>query len=106
MLKTILLGSALALTPVLAFADQSTDQPSPYGVKTPGNGPTVYRHHWRADRDLNGGMIEQRSAAEGPMVGEPGFFFGAPATYRGYDAGVWTGLPNSPYATMFAPAAQ
>ena len=104
MLKTILLGSALALTPMLALADQSTDQPSPYTQKTPGNGPTVHRHHWRADRDLSGGMIEQRTAAEEPFVGEPGFL--GPGPYRGYQGGgVWTGLPNSPYANMLPPPA-
>jgi hypothetical protein len=105
MLKTILLGSALALTPVLALADQSTDQPSPYAEKTPGNGPTVHRQHWRADRDLNGGMIEQRTAAEEPVVGERGFFGPGPYHGYGYGGGVWTGLPNSPYANMLPPTA-
>ena len=98
MLKTILLGSALALTPALALADQSTDQPSPYTEKTPGNGPTIHRYqHWRADRDMSGGMIEQRTAAEEPVAGEPGFF--GPGPYHGYGYG-------SPYANMLPPPAR
>jgi hypothetical protein len=103
MLKTIsaiALGSALLLGPALAFADESTSPPTPDSVKTPGNGPTIHRHHWRVDRDGNRVMIEERAAAEEPAVGEPAFF-GPPRPYRGHDVGVWTGLPNSPYATMF-----
>ena len=105
MLKTILLGSALALTPMLALADQSTDQSTPYTEKTPGNGPTIHRHHhWRADRYMNGGIVEQRTAAEEPVVAESGFV--GPGPYRGYGyGGVWTGNSNSPYANMYLPPA-
>jgi hypothetical protein len=42
------LGSALMLTPVLAYADESTTPPTPDTVKTPGNGPDMkpmHHHH-------------------------------------------------------------
>jgi hypothetical protein len=42
-------GSALVLTPVFAFADESTTPPKADTVKTPGNGPDVatpmHHHH-------------------------------------------------------------
>jgi 2-polyprenyl-6-methoxyphenol hydroxylase-like FAD-dependent oxidoreductase len=91
MLKTIALGSALALVPVLALADESTAPPSPYTEKAPGNGPNLHRYHqWRRDRN---NMVEQRSAAVNPG--------GYRQPYR--DEGVWSGPSYSPYGNMYPP---
>jgi hypothetical protein len=69
MLKTIALGSALALAPVVALADQSTTPPTPYTEKAPGNGPDLHRfQQWGAGQE---GMIERRSAAENPSYRRP-----------------------------------
>ena len=91
MLKTIALGSILALAPVLALADESTTPPSPYTEKAPGNGPNLHRyHHWRGDRY---GMIERRSSAVTPE---------APVYSQPYQAGgVWSGPSGSPYGNMY-----
>jgi hypothetical protein len=104
--SAIALGSALLLAPALARADQSTEPPSPYTVKEPGNGPTIHRQ-WRHHTANNGAARqEKRAAAETPIANGPGFDAGysAPGQFQysttGANGGVFSGPSSSPYANM------